>query len=363
LLAESISLVRSTLSRAIVDSQALEKLCRAAAYLVFSPITYLEFRLAKGESQVDLSQYIPAEKAILESLAAHRTTFAVQPGHYSAWDKLSQFCNLWVDTQSFLNKQVQGIWLEFDVNGTATRIPEPSIFMAFDRALSAIPDKLNAAETGLEILRGQPLTESERNRLKRCFESGSRNTAVIHLGVWLSRPIECLRVIVKGKGCSWIRPYLKQIGWPFSWHNVQQQGSFFFKWSDTITLALDIDTNLHPRIGFEFAIHSPQDRAIGWGKIFDRLVDLQLCDPVKRDACLAWPGWILPESISGPWPQHLVLESIVREPNEFSAFCRSIGHVKLIYDTNRFTAAKAYLSLAHQWIKASCSGWNPRSLQ
>jgi len=355
-LIDALTLCVSGIAPEIAGPEAISRLRDAAQWLPFFPVLYLEIRLNGNASRVDLAQYIPASCGGSKALANHIESLSLDGDIPPVWRKLRRLCKQWNNPESPVHGGIEGVWLEVDMDSPILHIPEPSIFMAFHRNPPAPEKAVRAVEAALSGLTDFPIHPGGKRMFLRIFEACGKNAAVIHTGVWLARQTQELRVIVKGDGNSWISQFLKAIDWPGygSWDTIKTEFDKLFDFADTITLAIDVGEKVFPGIGLEFAINDPGFQMSGWKGIFDELTTLELCDKTKRDAVLKWPDQISPRSVPDKWPEHLIIESLLRRPDEFSIFHRSIGHVKVVIRPDLRATAKGYLAFSHSWINP----WN-----
>jgi hypothetical protein len=94
-----------------------------------------------------------------------------------------------------------------------------------------------------------------------------------------------------------------------------------------------------PRIGIEGSFPRLPRREPRWAALFDRLEERGSCDPRKREAALAWPGYDSIWTATKRWP----IEAVGAR-----GFCvRGLSHVKVVCQPDREPEAKVYLAFGY----------------
>jgi hypothetical protein len=81
-----------------------------------------------------------------------------------------------------------------------------------------------------------------------------------------------------------------------------------------------------------------------------------LCTADKRDALLAYPGYVGENAEGIPWPRALRRASNLLGGRSLSIFIRSLHHVKVVYQPGEGLEAKAYLAVNHHWHTPALRG-------
>ena len=74
-----------------------------------------------------------------------------------------------------------------------------------------------------------------------------------------------------------------------------------------------------------------------------------MCTADKREALLAYPGYVDEATRDMPWPAALRQASQLLGGRSLSTFVRSLHHVKIVYRPGEQLEAKAYLAGNHYW--------------
>jgi hypothetical protein len=301
----------------------------------------LEFRLGTGESQTDLSVFFSRRTLNLpETLLNH-----------PVWQGLHNFSQEYVNPESWLHHCLRSIALEFDLDGHPSEIPIPCIFLAWNQG--AVDDAQALIRMAL-ALPNYPISSRLQSNLRLCVDSLPHGAKVEHIGAMLSRPGKVLRVIVGGIPPQQFSDYLMQIGWRESTETISTLVSNLYGLVDKIyVLSFDIGDVIYPRVGLEFFLKKQPEHEPRWELFLDRLIEMGLCTPAKKNALLAWPG--ISQKADNPelWPQNLSRADRLLSFRASSVFWRTISHVKIVYQPDSPLEAKGYITFGHQWIDAS----------
>jgi hypothetical protein len=345
-LAESLDVLLPNLMPTLVKPDRLSNLKALAANL--APILRggFECRLSAIAPQVDLQQCIVRDEnelSILRESIAHQI-----PGN-PGWSNLQDFL-----TEGFtLNSAIAEIWLEFDVDPTSdptsVTLPLPAIFVSLPHHVSPALQTYEIAATSLNLLLGNRWYDWQEN-LDRCFTTCPEGVFISHIGVMLSRNVPALRVNVKRLQADSLIPYLQQIGWEGETKELAGRVDELFGMCDRITVCLDVGNKIYPQIGLECIwLKQPQDEP-RWRVFLDFLVAQGLCMPEKAEALLNWPGQTNPINSPAPWPDDLIVDSLLKPREQFTMFQRKLSHIKIVLHPHKGREAKAYLWFEHQWF-------------
>ncbi|MDB4950793.1 MAG: hypothetical protein JWM27_3442 [Gemmatimonadetes bacterium] len=301
----------------------------------------LEMRLAAGADQVDLLFIVLAEDrdAIL-ALAADEADGAWMRAD-PHWSRIVELCRRWADPASLLGRHVDLLWFEFDVDGGGAQaaVPVPGIFVGFKPATTRETD----GETWrsilgqvVECLAGAPPRPALADRFAACVAAVPQGAYVHFIGMMLSRGAGAVRLVVAGTGDAQIPGYLAEVGWPGAADGLGETlaaAAGAGVHTGAASLQVDVADRVLPRIGLEY----PFDREaqvrgrFAERRFLDRMVEMGLCDPAKRDALLALPGETTERR-----------ESVGLEVGH----ARQVHHVKLVVDPGGVVEAKAYYGQA-----------------
>lgn len=245
------------------------------------------------------------------------------------WKRIRTFCGEWISRDM---AGCQGkMWFEFDLESLRQKIPLPGVFFPAPSTretapLSAPTDGRRQLIAGLTHLRGKPLEPVLEENLHRCLDAVPQRGNMDFAAIMLSRPLNAVRLVVRLSRED-LPEYLSQIGYPEATPELYDLVSSLSK-ACILRYNLDISHQVLPRIGIEcFPQKQKQANREHWKMFLNELTVQCLCLPAKRDALLAWIG-----------------NTRIQLPENDQAFFlfRRISHVKIVYEKDRSSAAKAY---------------------
>lgn len=337
LMKDYLTIITPHLHSDLVSSKALSLIQPLAQILPPSSVAGFECRLGANQSGVDFQVRLPCLNQNLPE------RFLTAP----AWQFLQDFYQNWASPNSSLHQEIENIGLEFDVNGQLPQVPIPCIFLQFNRETVIDVQSLIKMTTRLLKPTVSPLLESN---LRRCADSLPTGATISHLGAMLSRQANAVRVNVKGIPPEQLLDYLMQIGWSDPTNTFSTLVSTLSEFVDSILLSFDVGDTVLPRIGLEcFLNNQPHDEP-RWQLFLDYLVEGGLCTPAKKNAFLAWPGFLQKSSVPDLWPSNISFGDRFLGSRAFSLFWRRVSHIKLVYQPGIPLEAKGYLSFGHSWF-------------
>ncbi|WNG36513.1 hypothetical protein F0U61_24660 [Archangium violaceum] len=270
------------------------------------------------------------------------------------WRRVFDFCARWSNPENPLHADVEDFWLEFDVAGRPTTAPTPAIFFG---PRQEQPEPLNLVALATGVMRGEPGPATLRDSVRRCYEALPPGGSVYQVGMMLSRPIDALRLCVRGIPTPRLTGYLREIGWDGPTGELDALLSSLAPHTDRICLALDVGERVFPKLGLECYVDA---LTLGgfkerWKPLLEHLVGRGLCRPEKRDALLSWMGLSDHRTERERWPPNLVRGAEAQGPGTVSLFMRYLNHVKLVFQPGAPLEAKAYPGLKHLWGRAQAS--------
>jgi len=175
----------------------------------------------------------------------------------------------------------------------------------------------------------------------RCFDACPPSTSDFQVGVMLSRKLQVARLCIFDLPRSEMLAYLSRVGWKGPADDLQNYVDIFSQHADFIGLHLDIGEEVYPHIGVEpnFAAGSwarQPHREPRWFGQFEKLTELGLLTPEKKQALLDWIGY---QKLSFGEQEILVL--------------RGLSHIKVVIRPGAKPIAKAYFGIAHSDLEAS----------
>lgn len=299
---------------------------------------YLERWLGHDSPRLDLIVRVdPRGRAVLADPAPgeFHESLRTQPH----WQRLRAFARAWGVPGSALERHIDGLWIEFDVDPQAPHaaVLTPRAFIDFAREAQRWPDtaaRLELAAQAVQALRGGPLDAPTSQHLRACLESLPAGATLAYLGTTLAEPHAPLRVCVVGLGAR-VASYLRAVGWPGDLDDLEARvlaplAQTLGATHGVAILHLDLTPQVAPRIGLEYAFARAVQRRgrVNETAFLERLVERGWCSADDRDALLRWPGHTVELMAHEIWHSRVM---------------RRLNHVKLTHATGEPVQLKAYL--------------------
>jgi hypothetical protein len=338
----------------LVSPEALADIAPIARALPPCTGSGFECRLAEPEAKADFLVRVQTHDGTRTAFGGRNPDVRPPPELMDnpVWRHVFDFCARWSNPEDALHADVEDFWLEFDVAGRPTTAPTPAIFFGPRQGLEK-PLELVALATG--VMRGEPGPAALRASVRRAYEALPAGGNVYQVGMMLSRPIDALRLCVRGIPTTGLTAYLRDIGWDGPSGELDALLASLAPHTDRICLALDVGERVFPKLGLECYVDA---LTLGgfkerWKPLLEHLVQRELCRPEKRDALLAWMGLSDHRTERERWPANLVRGAEAQGPDTLSLFMRYLNHVKVVFQPGAPLEAKAYPGLKHLWGRAS----------
>lgn len=307
-----LAVVRPHIPATLIGGGEVTRLAALARHLPGECLAILEARLAPGAREVDLSIRLAEPGHVPElARAAERPALAACLARWAAdrFDGLAPYA-----------------WLEFDLEREAREPFSPIPCVKLREGIE--PEQL--VDLLLPSLRGEPLTQPQRREVLRCCDAIPAGGRLLYAFSLHPRGSGAVRLELFGLGPPEIGRYLEQVA-PETVRHVAPALALLAG-AERLHLSIDVTESVSPRVGVEGSLPRLPRREPRWRALFDRLVAAGLCDPERRDAALAWPGYDTPGTAAGRWP------------GGTPGFCaRALSHVKLVCRPDRAPEAKVYL--------------------
>ena len=246
------------------------------------------------------------------------------------------------------------MWLEFDIEPTPASTPIPSVF--FGLLPAATSAKNNCAwvtNSALPLLLNRPVSDQVKENVDRAFSTLPTSAHVFQVGLMLSRQTDAVRLCIRNLQPNEIIPWLQQMGWSGDTNNLDNLTQLLTKLEplvDRIDLDIDVGESIYPKIGLECYLFHQPSLELKWAVFLEYLVELELCTAEKQQKLLNYPGYV--RNCSSKSEQKLKLEQLLGSKQE-TVFFQGLHHIKLSYQSNRVTEAKAYLYVSRLKINVS----------
>ena len=277
------------------------------------------------------------------------------------WKRVAGFAARWADPSSVLYYAADNVWLEFDVDGTVPDVPVPSVFFgpqANGRVDTGVATHGQNAEderativNALRLLSGVEPPPRMLQTMSDCLRALSPDESVFQVGLMMSRSTEAVRLCIRLGTVGRVAEYLSGVGWTGSEVDLRDTLEPVSGLVNYVCLDVDVGESVHPKVGLECYVGRPGSPKSGpeWEAFLDFLLRRGLCTPDKREALLAYPGYIDENAEGVPWPAPLRRASLLLGGRSLSMFVRAIHHVKIVYRPGEPPEAKAYLAANHHW--------------
>ena len=247
---------------------------------------------------------------------------------------------------------------EFDVDGPPPDVPVPSIFFApqsnsqmDDIEVAGEPNaegRLATVERTIRLLAGG---EPPPRMLEGCFRASLVGREGLSCRPHALQGEDAVRLCIRLRSVERIMEYSTVVGWLGDEADLHGVLEPLARLVDRAALAIDVGDAVRPKIGLEcrFDRNRQPRREPRWGAFLNFLVLSGLCAADKREALLAYPGYVDEAAHTVPWPASLRRASQLLGGRSLSTFVRSLHHVKIVYRPGEPLEAKAYLAGNHHW--------------
>ncbi|WNG29027.1 hypothetical protein F0U62_37315 [Cystobacter fuscus] len=336
----SVELVEPHLHSLLMSPGSLSSVKRAAQLLPRFAVNFFGFecRLEEGPGATDCALDLTADGA--RFLAGRHTLSPPAELQTDAWRRIQRFYQEWGDTREPAYVDAGATWLEFDT-GSAQLNPN-LLFGYWPHETSIRRPKEWLLDVILPLLLGTPISEAFRSNLLQCFDACPPGTDDFQIGAMIARRIQAVRLCVFDIRPDDLPAFLTRVGWKGDLDEVRRYLDAFAPHADFVGVHLDVGEKLFPQIGIEPGFTSgPWARQPHleprWHRQFDKLVELGLCIPAKRDALMSWIG-------HQRYP--------LAEQGEEVVLLRGLSHIKINLRSGASPVAKAYFGIAHRSLRA-----------
>lgn len=294
--------------------------------------------------EVDLSAPTPKPdfslcfvKSEVTGLLTHWRAINQRFANNTLWRRLVQFVSQWREEGTSLNKHIADVWFEFDHHQLEKQLPEPCFFFS-PRGLSRPPGesskKINAQwlwETALPLLDGNALSQKVKENISLCLEALPGKSNIFQVGKMMARnnPEPLIRLCTS-LPIHLYTQFLETIGWKGSLRDLKNFLILLSRYVDSVFVDIDIGEQVSTPIGLECSFPGTGDTEIRIHELLIFLIDQQLAVPENAEIVQTWIR--KPHS---PIPFNCNLEEMANK--------RTLSHIKVIFNTNKPSKAKAYL--------------------
>jgi hypothetical protein len=294
----------------------------------------LECRLGEEAPRADLAVLLQRHgRRILAGLDPRLALPRALLDH-GVWRRVAALCRECEDTTSLAHRHVDGIWLEFDVDGPPAAVPTPSVFVNFSdpagpSALRRAHEHRRLVETTVGILWDRAVPAAVSERLDECYRLLAGRGEIFAVGVMLARVCDAVRITVKNVPPGEVPGLLADARWPGERSLVAHWLEALAPRTDRIFLDLDVGAQLLPTLGLECKFTRPAVDEPRWSDLLVFLEQQGLCRPEKRQGLLSWPG-------------PFYCEGRLEGESWMCGFDNVVAHLKLAIGPTGRVQAKAY---------------------
>lgn len=347
---EYLRLAAPYLQPELISPQALDHITRIGRFLPHLSASGFECRLGETDPGADLGiRFWPPERGPEYLAGLNVRPHDNLPAFLSQaepWQRIQAFAARWAQPGTLLHREIEDIFLEFDVDGVPPEVPIPAFFLDFRKQAE---HRIPTLREALTLLWGQALTPEVERQLMRCLELLPDGAVLYSVGAMFSRGLQGVRLYFHHMRSDEIPGYLARAGWRGSIAAITE----LLDWMPPgLTLCVDVGQQLLPKVGVQYHVEDTmRDGKIRWLDFLDLLVDRGLCLPGKRTALAVWIGHMHERSHSDVWPTNLRLLTERLGRRALSVFLRTLNHVKVSYEPDRPLEAKAYLGMVQTWLR------------
>ncbi|MDA7618456.1 hypothetical protein N8703_04070 [Verrucomicrobia bacterium] len=290
-------------------------------------------------SSADVSFYIQSGDS-LDLLAGMHPVQSL-PRHITdriEWQLLFNLALKWNAPDSVYKSVIQNLWLEFDYSEEHGYSLAPRFFLKMsedaDNKWTRVPPsilcKLYAHLKGKASLSKQ-IVELPKSTIP--FE-------IFQVGTSIAKPNAPNRICIRGFNSGDIPALLESLGWTVT-PNLLDTLGHIEPLVSKIEISLDVDNEgvLLPRIGFECHVENPQRIPRNWDRFLNFLNSKEWLTKEKYESLKSFSGYTNDLSENGIW-----LSSTAKK-HKILGYQRWIHHIKLSFSENDFIDAKAYLGI------------------
>ena len=264
---------------------------------------------------------------------------------YPLWQQIRSFAAQWIQHQSFMNKHILNLWLEFDTEkpisweAAGGLIGLRSVFLGLRSAELTMDELHELLSQSCDLL--QISGETLENVIS-FIGSIPQPGQLFQLGSMLGRPCRAIRLCINKLNPLLIPDWLKDMGWR---GNAKALKAVFDMLAPAVrTLAVDLNftgTGISEKIGIECYLDWDRKDTDNWADFLDELSEYVCIHPSKRSGLLRYPGEVpLPASRRKETSDTLSL-----------MLFKMIHHIKLGFHDGGITDAKAYLAIYRPGIQ------------
>ncbi|RLF57742.1 MAG: hypothetical protein DRN27_07170 [Thermoplasmata archaeon] len=342
--------IESSIPNDLISPKNYSRICNLASIFNNNITSFFGFetRLNKMDGCVDYLLAISSKKgereALLDLLKRQQlpTRFLQKP----EWGQIQSFVEDWSNEGSILNKNVLGIWLEFDTAYSSSESLIPGLFVQIKPiSKEKSKDPMNYSwitEQLFPALTGKRLDCKNEEMINKSIKQLPNSSFLLFVAAMISRESSIIRTTIK-MNSNQIIPYLESLGWKDENNGLDSLLEQVSKHSTRIILHMDIGKEINPKIGIECSfspdLYHFEKR---WDGFFDYLIKEGACLPEKKEQLISFMR-VDQEDNTNKFSLDSYLPAVKFNDNNFSGtIVKYLSHIKIQYKPNGSIFAKAY---------------------
>ncbi len=345
-----LSRIKEYIPKEIISDENYQEIQNVANYFNNDITSFFGFE-TNLSSNISKSDYCLAisknkERDELQNLLNSKE-FPTELINKTSWKNITNFTAEWAKPDSIINKNVLGLWFEFDTSESSEGLPEPNIFFHTKSIrIDSKQDENNfnwILKLAMPLLIGRNLSSSIEEKLLDTIKKLPEGASIFHFGMMLSRESNGIRIVINKMKPDNVIPYLDSIGWHYESKQFIQILKELNDYVSRIVLHLNITEEIDKKIGIEcsFSLNSYHTES-NWEYFLDYLEKNNLCIPEKKKALLEFIGADLESSLPDFNVEQYKPSVMIAESNKSLALVRYISHIKLVFNPGKPIFAKAY---------------------
>lgn len=252
------------------------------------------------------------------------------------WSNLQRFTQKWNDKNSPINKNVLGVWFEFDTSIISSDVTTPNIFLQVKKIrIDNNEDLKNISwvlKEAIPLLIGNSLPKESEKNIIAALKKLPPGTSLVHVGTMLSRKENGIRLVINRITPEQIIPYLKSIGWEDNADDLTSLLEELSKHTTRLILHINIGPKIDGRIGLECSFDKDRyHEESGWKSLLDFLEKKKLCLPEKKRSLLGFIGADFEDGATQDNDFEYVPSVLLKDFSHSKVLTRYISHIKLLY--------------------------------
>jgi len=203
------------------------------------------------------------------------------------WQSIHRFFEAWVDTDSFLNRSIDGFWFEFDFQRSVLH-PEPNVFFNIisENEQDAFINHdyfTRVFDEIYQVMSGSGFPEKIKSNLHKFCKLLPLQASIHQFGIMIPRKTEAIRIILAKTGFHDLKNLLNDMNWEGEMNTVETVMDMFACHFDYSVFSINLGETMLPDLGIEMYYRNQAQPAweSRWKTVFDLLQDKGMALPEK----------------------------------------------------------------------------------